>query len=402
MTVLLDQGRDTNGQHLVALLNTVGADGAKLFAPPDFVKAASSEVIVAGEDTTPGLFADPRHRMFPCHTGAATWVSAAYFHSQKQAASKEVAQAIERRIDAAAKHHGITSFVTAVKTAVEGARARTETELPDSDFALVVAYEDGNKERHLPIRNPGELKVACDYLRQYYNEFTFDDRRAIAEKILTKAAALNVGLGVEQEALEKQAGHGSCAPETVANLVFSRAKAVRLIRHDLEMAEQLGKMAQDCLDRGSDVIVPSNLHKIAGFIDRVDHEYGFRGLTDLPKPEDVLFQINVKVASRLMQDHVSLTSGNVYAKQALAGVNLADIRSIMGDGFAGAVSDDGLYLDTEKLAQVAPTMPRDDAELFDSLMRQLNVQPVYKEAAHHASGPLSSASNLLKLAGMHV
>lgn len=398
----LDQTRDTNGQRLVALLNTVGADGTKLFQPPDFVKRASQADINGGAaDPAPGMFANPRDRLFPCHTGPATWVSAVFFHAQKQAMDKALARAVEGRLDAAARHHGIGSFVEQVKTAAASAVARSEAQLGDDDFALVIQYPDQPKERHLPLRNPAEIKTACAYLRQYHNEFTFDDRSVIADKILTKAAARGVDLGVEREVLEKQAGHGSCAPESAAELLYSRAKAVRLLHRDLDMAGDLAKMALHCIQTPSYTTLPSNLKKIAGFVDRVDREFGLLGLTDLARPEDVLFRVNVKVARQVLDDHVSLTSGNIYSKQALAGVNLEHVRSVMGDGFVSAVSDDGLYFDAEKFAEVARTMPRDDAELFDSLMGQLAIKPVYKEAAHRPSGPLASAETLLALAGMH-
>lgn len=398
---ILDQTRDLNGQHLVGLLNTVGADGTKLFPPPDFVKAASSENIVGSEDLAPGMFANPRDRMFPCHTGPATWVSSLFFQSQKQAMDRKLAEVVEKRIDAAARHHGITSFTESVKKASANAAAAAESAMSDDDYALVVQYDGGVKERHLPIRNSSEIKAACAYLRQYQREFTFDDRRIIAEKILVKAAQYGVALGAEEEILEKQAGHGTCSPDTAAELLYSRAKAVRLLHKNLDMAENLAKMAMQCLSNADYTTLPSNLVKIASFIDRVDAEYGLGNLKELQRPEDVLFQLNVKVANQMIQDHVSLTSGNIYSKQALSKVSLEDLRAVMGDSFASAVSGEGLFLDTEKLAEVARTMPRDDAELFDRLMHQLSVSAVYKEAAHTKSGPLASASALLELAGMH-
>lgn len=397
---ILDQARDANGQRLYALIHTVGADGVKLFTPPDFVKTASAENILGGEDPAPGVYANPRERLFPCHTGAATWVSALFFHNQKQAMARGMAQAIEARIDTAAAHHGIAGHVAQIKTAVEQSRARSEAAISDEDFAVVIQYENGNKERHLPIRNEAEVKAACAYLRQYGPEFSFDDRRVIAEKILVKAAQHRVALGTETEVLEKQAGHGTCSPDTIAELLYSRAKAVRTLHRDLDMSENLAKMAMECLQKPDYAVLPSNLLKLAGFIDRVDAEYGLRNLTGLRKPEDALFQLNVKVAQRVLDSHVSLTSGNVYAKEALARVNLDDVRAVMGEPFANAVSD-GWSLDTEKLAEVVRTMPRDDAELFDRLMQQLDVQPAYKEAAHTPSGPLASADALLQLAGMH-
>lgn len=400
MTVL-DQTRDPNGQHLYGLLNTVDAAGVRLFDQPDYVKAASADAVAGNDSVAPGVYGNPRDRLFPCHTAAATWVSAAFFHTQKAAMDRRTAEVVEARIDRAAAHHGIAGHVAAVKAAVARTAPRAEADLPDADFALVAQFPDGRAERALPIRNAAEVKAAAAHLERYAADYTFDDRAVIADKILEKAAAYGVDLGEAAARLEKRAGRGSSAPATVAELLFSRAQAVRVVGRDLAMAEGLAKMAVACLTDPEAYTLPSTLRKVAGFVDRVDREYKLLGLSTLARPEDVLFRVTVKAAEQTLADHVSLTSGSIYAKAALARVPLGEVRAVMGDGFADAVSAGGLFVDTEKLAQVAPTMPRDDAELFDRLAARFGVRPAHKEAAHAGAGPLAAPGALAALAALH-
>jgi len=71
MTVL-DPTRDTNGVELLRLV--------KRFEFPDFVKQADMEGIMRPKTSH---YADPNERRFPCSSGAATWLSAAFFFDKR-------------------------------------------------------------------------------------------------------------------------------------------------------------------------------------------------------------------------------------------------------------------------------------------------------------------------------
>ena len=45
----------------------------------------------------------------------------------------------------------------------------------------------------------------------------------------------------------------------------------------------------------------------------------------------------------------------------------------------------GLYVDTIKMAEIVPTLPRDDAQLLDTLMEQSGVSPIAKQASSQDS-----------------
>ena len=58
----------------------------------------------------------------------------------------------------------------------------------------------------------------------------------------------------------------------------------------------------------------------------------------------------------------------------------------MGCEFSDEISAGGLYVNMDKLAELLPTLPRGDAERFDTLLSGQGIQPFAKEAAHESVG----------------
>ena len=96
---------------------------------------------------------------------------------------------------------------------------------------------------------------------------------------------------------------------------------------------------------------------------------------------------------------VHTMSGNIYKRADFNSASLDGIRDVMGEDFAEAISAGGLYVSEEKLAEVLPTLPRGDAELFDQLLQSMGIFPVAKEAATKSGG--FNNEELLVLAGAH-
>ena len=70
---ILDHTQDLSGVETHRLTS--------LYAPPEFVKTASHEQLYGpeGGGLPNHVFADPVHRLYPCHTKAATWMSCLFF-----------------------------------------------------------------------------------------------------------------------------------------------------------------------------------------------------------------------------------------------------------------------------------------------------------------------------------
>src|SRR5262245_32358894 len=103
----MDQTRDLSGQQLHRF--------NRLYGAPDFVKQADVSALCGDTDLPPDVYGDPVHRIFPCHTAAATWASMAFFLNKKAELHEKDAEAIDHRIQHYAKYHGITNAISTLR-----------------------------------------------------------------------------------------------------------------------------------------------------------------------------------------------------------------------------------------------------------------------------------------------
>ncbi len=377
MATLLDQTGDLNGQQLYKF--------SKLYTLPEFVKQAASDDIYGESEMDLQQYADPSKKQFPCHTAAATVVSTLFFMDKKAEFSKSRANLIEARLQKFATYHGVTSVIKNLKTKLASDDA--DPNLPDSCFALVLSPNEsgsGKLERYYPLRNGLEVKEAANYLHKQSSTIPFKYRHIIADRILTKAAEYGADVGDLDDYLHKQAGQGAAASYDVANLLFERARLLK-IAGKLDYAMEVGKIAKTVAGDASTIFDNARLVKLASMIDDIDRETGLnKTIEDLVKPEDVFFNITTKAASALRDDHLSMTTGNIYKLADIDKLKLSDVRDMMGEEFADTISSGGLFVCPEKLAEIVPTLPRNDADLFDKLLGSVGIKPVIKEASHYA------------------
>jgi len=379
-----DQQGDTNGQTLHRLV--------KLYDAPEFVKAASSDAInYVAEDKNPAAFADTSSLSFPCHTAPATYVSMMYFLENQGGLGKK-ANHIKDRIVKAADFFGIKRHISGLIEKHAQANSNDLSKLSDDQFAYVYSYDNGAKDRHLPLRNSNEVKEACAYLKTYRDEFVYSDRVKIAQKIL-KSGKLDKIEGEDLTYLYKQAGAAVGSAKNAASLLFKRAVALRRLGKDLDVQQVLAKSAEACLNNSAFAHTMGGMQKIAKLIDSVDREYKLQKITALGKPED-LFSFTVKEASDFADESVQLTTGSIYKKSDLLAIPADNIRDLLGSDFVDRVSAGGIMLDTEKLAEELRTLPRGDAKLFERLADVANVKPFGKEAS-------VKKNRLLELAAKH-
>ena len=382
--VTLDVQGDVNGQTLHRLV--------KLYGAPEFVKSASSDAInYVSEEKSPNVFADKATLSFPCHTAPATYVSMMYCLENEGNLGKKASH-IKDRIVKAAEYFGIKRHIDKLIEKHAEANADNIKSLSDDSFAYVFQYDNGTKERHLPLRNSGEVKEACAYLQKYRDEFVYADRVKMAQKIL-KSGMPDQLSDEDKTYLYKQAGAAMGSAKNAAELLYKRAVALRRLGKDLDMQAGLAKAAEACLHNTGFTTSMSGMQKLATFLDKVDREYKLQRITSLGKPED-LFSFTVKQASDFMQDSVQLTTGSVYKKADLSNLDKDSLRDILGSDFVDRVSVGGVILDTEKLAEELRTLPRGDAKLFESLANAANVKPFGKEASVKKAA-------LTKLAALH-
>jgi hypothetical protein len=370
-----DQSTDLNGQDIHRILSLYGA--------PAFVKQASGEAVCGDETLPPHMFADISRRRWPCHSAPATWMSAAFFYEKKAELPAVDAAMYENRLLNSADFFGVKGEIDTLREKIAEAQTYDEAQLPDSTFAIVMDYDDGRKERHYPMRNAVEVKKASDYLLKYRDHFRFDDRRRIADKLLEKAAAFGANIADHREALEKMSGLGACSSKEATDLIRKRTTIVPYTEENAPICGQMEKLAQMIEESPGKIQHHSTLTTIASVVDQFDREHNLvrdygKGLD---RPEDVLFGVTQKVAADISDMLVGTLTGNYYKKADLERVPVTSLRDALGEDFVGEVSTAGAWVDPEKLAEIAPTLPLSDAETFDAVMIEAGISPYAVKSA---------------------
>lgn len=377
----MDQTRDLSGQQQNRL--------TQLFSTPDFVKAADAAAICGEPDMDRDLFADPVHGLYPCHTPAATWTSTAFFLTKRAEFRPGDAEAIDQRLHAYAKYHCIGHLINTLRKEAATPPPDLEAGLNDDDYALVLNETSGTR-RHYPLRNSLEVKKAAEYLQQNRDFLPYNLRREFADKVLQKAAAFGADLGVSKDLVDRTAGYGACATKTAVAMLRDRVKAASHGPGGLSpiQTELLGLASKFEL-YPSKLRDPGIRVKLAAVVDDFDRAHGLTSQygTQLLRPEDVIFEFTQEKAASVAADHVANpATGAIYKLADLERVRTENVRQHMGDDLANAIGGLRGYLDSEKAAEVIPTLDRGFAERFDRLLSAHGIMPVAKEASAETLG----------------
>ena len=381
MTTPLDQTQDISGRETHRLTS--------LFDSPDFVKSASHERTHGDETLQRHMYADQYNKLYPCHSAPATWLSSVFFADKRAEFDEKRAAEIENRLHAAAKFFGILGSVQEMEEKVAASVADNFNNLGDDQFAIVWVGEGGTKERHWPLRNATEVKYAAHGFAKWRDEFVFEDRHTIAEKILVKSAEHNADISEHEHMLALTAGHGACAAKVATEMLRDRARLVQRSNHPA--AVEMAKLASVLEQNPENARAHETRVKLAAAVDefdRVNHLYRLYDAGGLPRAEEVLFAVTEKAARDFMSENVETTTGNVYALSDLEKLALDDVRNWLGDEFADAVSAGGVFLDRDKLASIVPTLDRGMAASLDRLMQDNKMAAVVRTKAAESLLPL--------------
>lgn len=376
---------DRNQQQLYALDH--------LCPLPEFVKKAEVD---NPAELPSDAFGDIRHRKFPCHTKAATWLANAYFQQARSAYSKKEAEFVQGRINKFASHWAISGLVGQFNHNWSKIANYDGINLPDSQYALVATTDDGQKIRRFPMPNCMSVKWAGERLYADRYKYPYLMRKTAARNILREAIKYDdmskrgekiagVLPGTTHfephtlDYLERAAGFGATHPMRAAEKVAQRVVILKG-RHN-DHAEKMAELAIAIRDLPS--MNGELLMKLANVVDAVDRE---TGLCDhyhegLEMPEEIMFPILEKHAEAIMDEHVTLTTGKTYPVGMLMEIPLEKISAVLGDEFMEAVvGDDAISIDPVKFAEILPTLPRSDAALLDRAIEEARKEPFQKVA----------------------
>lgn len=373
---MLDPASDANHEELARLV--------KLYDFPDFVKSASLEDTAKPSHVAVTTYADPRNKLYPCHTAPATWLSALYFHEKKAEFHPKDRKRVQDRLEHYVDFFRIRGdYDELVKRAND---LHKDVDLPDSAYAYLWVNQDtGAKERHLRMTSAQEVKAAAEWLYQYQDRMPFHDRNTIARRVLEKAASYGASIDAfHTDFLEKQAGQGVCDPDEVHKMIVQRSRLASIPAHK----EQLVKLAETIKTKPRIALQPDQLVKLAVVIDMTDRAIGLKP-TDynevIQRPEDVIFAATFTKIAADRAELCALTTGNVYHTDQFEKLSRDDIESLFGTDFVNEVSS-GLTVDGEKMAELAHTLPRPDAEKLDMLMKEAGLHPQMQKAASVGHG----------------
>jgi len=371
---VIDAASDTNREELARMV--------KLYEFPDFVKSANLDFTMNPADIAINTYADPVRQKFACHTAAATWLSALYFHEKKAEYHPKDRKRVEDRIESYVNYWRIKP---AYDVLVKRSSELVSQELPDSSYAYVWVDDKGNRERYLPLNSTMNIKAASEWLQKYQDRLPFSDRNTIAKKILEKAAGTGTDLGELLDYTEKQAGLGIPDPAEVISMIHQRAQLATKATHK----EEILKLASAVESQSKVALQPTELVKLAETIDIIDQALNLKGkYTDsIRRPEDVIFKVTFTKAASEQAELCTLQTGNVYNKDQLSKLAKEDVESLFGTDFANEVCV-GLDVDPVKMAEVAHTLPTPDAELLEHLLAEAGQNPAFgKYASDNAPPP---------------
>jgi len=369
----MDQTLDLSGRERYRL--------SQLLDAPEFVKQAEAADLCGGEDLPPEVYADPVHRLYPCHTPSATWASTAFFLDKRASFASRDAAFVEDRLNYYAKYHGITHVITQLYEKFAASKTLPEEVLSDDDYALVV-NRSGEQLRRYPLRNSSEVKAAAAYLHTHRDHFPFAMRRDWSDKVLQKAAVFGVNLGEHNDYVERQAGNGYCTAKVAIDLMKDRVNASRKGPGPLsELQIEMLKLSSMLEKNPSRIHEPGMRVKLASVIDDFDRSTGiWREYGDkLQRVEETLFELTNEKMASAVKEHISTATGSIYHTADLEKLSRSQINSYLGDDFAGAISTNG-KVDIEKAAAIVPTLDLGIAHLFDQMMEAAGLQPAAKEA----------------------
>lgn len=220
-----------------------------------------------------------------------------------------------------------------------------------------------SEEKWGPVRNPDEWDQAETWLGKYAYAIDRQRRLALASLLIRKAT------GFHKEASDSLYFHAERAftdPDLLMREIDARKKLTGSTElNPLFLA--LGKRAS-C---GPLDWEPSDVQQILETFDK-DHRMDMYYGTRLKMPHKIAYSLSEKKAVETLSGLCHLVNGSVYKlpdfDKLNDGESLVKLAALFGDDFVEAITDAFGCVDTEKAAEVISTLPRGDADLFDSVM----------------------------------
>jgi len=346
MKLSLDITTDYSGKELYSYLSD-----SKV---PDYVKQASLE---EDYNSIPReAFADQGRKAFPLHTKEAVYLSNVYFSNKKDAIQKTLGKPYVDKI-ASAIDQAADLFEITADLADFTKQAMTKKASDYQERFMYVANVDGKDFPMLPVKTAADLVKTAEIFVKETAKYPMSWRWDICENMLK--AAQELGVDELPDLVCKYAGMFYPDVPAIEKELWRRSKKLKLAE-DIDTYNILKKEAKDIEDFDE----VRKYAEIVYFTELTEGLYdSYKTASLLPDPVDKFYTMPVeKVAGML--DVVNM-AGYSY--------HLDDLSKIAKERYEEAFGIDIDPKDREKLAEVLPTMPRSDVQLFKELT---NISPV--------------------------
>lgn len=325
---------------------------------PDYVKQASVDELTNTESIPQHLYADDKFKLYPCHTPAATVISAAAYMEDKDKYSKERQKYIEERLVKHAKEQDIEYDVR---------------EILDFTPQKKEAYAYTTPERRFfPIRNATEIKKLANYLVENYKDIPQQVREEAAKNALAEAWLNNYNIGKEENILRKFAGLGQVNKEKFVEIL--KQASLRTSPRQIQ-ARPYEALIPELLDAVEKIPEDDNdtlLKCVKAASDIINH------IINPKTPIELQVVITEDEVRKYMEQFIPVKTGSYYTKDQIRSIPenlLKQAFDIIGED----ITING-YVSKQKAINTLKQLDESRARTIEDFLKNYGVEPAIQES----------------------
>lgn len=333
---------------------------------PEYVKSANVPTPDEAASLDSNLFADSIGRSFPLNTKANCWCSAVYFYGNQYNKDPQSKQA-ELNLEKAAGIWGIEDDLARIKLAF------AEEVVPVS-YALSFTYKNSTINR-CPDHTKAAATASVQWLYENRFKFPLEVQKTAAAKLQTKADLLKVSTAaatyIDRLANLDAYGNLNCK---VASAITDRLNSVPARKWD-ELEDTLLKVANNLAARPFELCSGNSVIMQALEAFDVKHKFNEKWGSAVQHPLDCCYRVNICKVAAATDTIVHLTTGTPVDLTKISDHQLEKGLKIAGDDFLSYCQTDGLNVDRSKAAEILPTLPKPEAQRFESAIKTAGYVP---------------------------
>lgn len=246
-----------------------------------------------------------------------------------------------------------------------------------SDFAIVKNADFSKDYGQIPLRNKEEVIRAAEWLKNYRDRLTYDERKTAAMRILAKSAEFGVIHDEDTERLLfRMAGIGIGDKDIIKNQINKRASYFsRNARIDI--AKQLERLIDIINNTDIETFYKEAAHKVAEEVDIIDKLSGIssRYGKGYMLPEDFLFSTTAPEVKEVQENLIeNIKTGKYYHKEDFPSINKEVLLDLLGEDNFNQINFLG-FVDPTLCNDWLKTANKEEAALFDTVMTFSGISP---------------------------